>query len=51
MVIKGKSRDTAWHAIVDREWQARRARLDTWLDPGNFDDAGRQIRSLSSMPL
>lgn len=51
MVIKGKSRDTAWYAIIDHEWPARRARLDAWLDPGNFDAAGQQIRSLSSMPL
>lgn len=43
---KGRSRDTAWYAIVDREWpELRRAFVD-FLSPTNFDDDGIQRRSL-----
>jgi RimJ/RimL family protein N-acetyltransferase len=51
MVIKGKNRDTAWFSILDHEWPARRARMDAWLGPENFDGDGRQLRSLSATPL
>lgn len=46
-VYKGRNRDTAWYSIVDGEWPARRAAFEAWLDPGNFDEAGRQRRRLS----
>lgn len=51
MWVKGQNRDTAWYAILDHEWPARRARLDRWLDPGNFDADGRQQSRLSDMPI
>lgn len=47
-VVKGRNRDTAWYAIIDTDWPAVRAAFIAWLDPGNFDDAGCQIRSLES---
>ena len=46
-VYKSRNRDTAWYAIVDRDWPALKARYERWLDPANFDAAGRQRRSLS----
>lgn len=46
--IKGANYDTAVHAILDHEWPALARRLDAWLDPANFDAAGRQIRALSA---
>lgn len=46
LIYKGRNRDTAWFAITDREWPAVRVRLERWLDPGNFDDEGRQRRAL-----
>ena len=49
-VVKGRNRDTAWYAMLDREWPARKARLAAWLDPSNFDAAGRQRRALSAFP-
>ena len=49
IVYKGRSRDTAWYSIVDAEWPALRAAYDQWLDPGNFDDEGRQRRRLSEL--
>jgi RimJ/RimL family protein N-acetyltransferase len=47
MVVKGKSRDTAWYAITDEEWPAIRVVFERWLDPGNFDSDGRQKRPMS----
>jgi RimJ/RimL family protein N-acetyltransferase len=47
MVVKGFNRDTAWYAMLDREWPARKRAFETWLAPENFDEAGRQRRSLS----
>lgn len=46
MVIKGRNRDTAWFAMMDHEWPARRRAFETWLAADNFDESGRQRRSL-----
>jgi RimJ/RimL family protein N-acetyltransferase len=46
LVVKGRNRDTAWYAIIDRDWPAIRAGFMAWLDPANFDDSDHQIRSL-----
>jgi RimJ/RimL family protein N-acetyltransferase len=51
MIIKGRNRDTAWFAILDGEWPARRARLERWLRPSNFDSQGQQKTSLAKMAL
>lgn len=49
MIVKGRNRDTAWYAIMDHEWPAVRAALDSWLAPANFDEQGRQRRSLTDL--
>lgn len=49
MVVKGRSRDTAWFAMLDGEWPAVKAGFEAWLDPRNFDAEGRQRRSLKSI--
>jgi len=46
MIVKGRSRDTAWFSMLDNEWPARRAAFEQWLDPANFDGEGRQKRRL-----
>ncbi|HYW60533.1 MAG TPA: GNAT family protein, partial [Xanthobacteraceae bacterium] len=46
MITKGRSRDTAWLAMLDSEWPARRAAFERWLAPENFDAEGRQKTSL-----
>jgi RimJ/RimL family protein N-acetyltransferase len=46
MVIKDRSRDTAWFSMLDSEWPARKKAFELWLDPGNFDANGEQRRSL-----
>ncbi|HEX6113634.1 MAG TPA: GNAT family protein [Geminicoccaceae bacterium] len=48
MVVKGRNRDTAWFATLDREWPEVRAAFERWLAPENFDSAGRQRRSLAA---
>jgi RimJ/RimL family protein N-acetyltransferase len=48
-IVKGRSRDTAWFAVIDGEWPALRAAFERWLDPANFDEAGRQRTSLSQL--
>lgn len=49
VVNKGRRRDTAWYSVIVEDWPGVKARLDAWLDPGNFDQAGRQITALSAM--
>jgi RimJ/RimL family protein N-acetyltransferase len=49
MVVKGRSRDTAWFAITDGEWPAVAAGFRAWLAPENFDADGRQRRSLREL--
>lgn len=47
MIYKGRNRNTAWYSITDGEWPRVRAALETWLDPANFDQQGRQISPLT----
>jgi RimJ/RimL family protein N-acetyltransferase len=51
IVYKGRSRDTAWYSIVDREWPLLDAEYRRWLDPANFDAAGRQRSPLAAAAL
>jgi RimJ/RimL family protein N-acetyltransferase len=46
MIVKGKNRDTAWFAIIDSEWPARKRAFEAWLAPDNFDTGGRQKKKL-----
>ena len=48
-VVKGRNRDTAWFSVLDSEWPARRDAFERWLDPANFDSAGRQRASLAAL--
>src|SRR4029079_19549698 len=43
----GRSRDTAWYSIVDREWPLLDAEFRRWLEPANFDAAGRKRSTLA----
>jgi hypothetical protein len=49
MIAKGRNRDTAWYAMLDREWPARKAAFERWLDPANFDAGGKQRRPLGEL--
>lgn len=46
-VAKGRNRDTAWYAMIDREWPALDKAFQTWLAADNFDAGGVQRESLS----
>ncbi len=48
-MYKQRNRDTAWYAIIDKDWPALRAAFRAWLDDANFDRQGRQRQSLSSL--
>jgi RimJ/RimL family protein N-acetyltransferase len=49
VVIKGRNRDTAWYAAIDREWPALEQAFARWLAPSNFDPEGRQRVALSAL--
>lgn len=48
MWVKGASRDTAWFAMIDKDWPQLRAAYERWLAPENFDAAGRQRARLDT---
>lgn len=48
-VVKGRNRDTAWFAVIDRDWPRLRAGYERWLAPDNFDADGRRRRSLAEL--
>lgn len=45
-IIKGRNRDTAWFAMLDKNWPRVRAGFEAWLKPENFDADGRQKHKL-----
>ena len=49
-IIKGRNRDTAWFAMIDKDWPRVRAGFEAWLAEGNFDGEGRQLSQLSVIP-
>lgn len=49
LIVKGRNRDTAWLAMTDSDWPQIRAAFESWLDPQNFDDTGRQRQSLRQL--
>ena len=49
MMYKGRNRDTAWYAAIDKEWPELESAFTRWLDPGNFDAEGRQRTRLADL--
>ncbi len=47
MIVKGHNRDTAWFALVDRDWPAVRTNLERWL----ADAGGRLSLTALNRPL
>ncbi|MFT5112048.1 MAG: RimJ/RimL family protein N-acetyltransferase [Parasphingorhabdus sp.] len=47
LMYKGRNRDTAWFAIIDKDWQTIKHAFECWLDPNNFSADGSQRSSLS----
>ncbi len=48
-VYKGRNRDSAWYAAIDKEWPVLEAAFEKWLAPDNFDANGRQRERLSNL--
>ena len=46
VVYKGRTRDTDWLSMIDKDWPQVKVRLEAWLDPENFDKNGRQHKNL-----
>ena len=49
VIYKGRTRDTDWLSMIDKDWPQVKARLETWLAPENFDKNGRQYKSLREL--
>lgn len=45
-VVKGRNRDTAWYALLDKDWPRVHDAFEAWLSEGNFDAGGRQKAKL-----
>lgn len=46
VIYKGRTRDTDWMSMIDKDWPKVKARFESWLHPENFDKNGQQIKSL-----
>jgi RimJ/RimL family protein N-acetyltransferase len=52
MVIKGRNRDTAWFSMLRDEWAGGiKGAMEEWLQESNFDEAGRQKKSLEELRM
>lgn len=49
LVVKGRNRDTAWFAAIDKEWPALKEAFEAWLSPSNFSSNGAQIERLGDL--
>lgn len=50
-IVRGRNRDTAWYSIVDNEWPAKKVSFEEWLNPGNFDENGKQKKGLVELRI
>ncbi|RMZ85091.1 hypothetical protein DV738_g107, partial [Chaetothyriales sp. CBS 135597] len=50
MVYKGRSRDTAWFSVIDKDWPLLKKAFEKWLEDENFDaEGGVQLRRLQDL--
>jgi RimJ/RimL family protein N-acetyltransferase len=49
VVFKGRSRDTAWYAIIEEDWPAIKSAFQAWLAPENFNEHGQQLAPLAAL--
>jgi RimJ/RimL family protein N-acetyltransferase len=45
-IVKGRNRDTAWYAMLDKDWPRIRKAFEAWLRPDNFTAEGEQKAKL-----
>lgn len=48
VVYKSRNRDTAWFAVIDKDWPALQRAFVAWLAPENFDESGVQTKKLQA---
>ena len=46
VIYKGRTRDTDWLSMIDKDWPKIKARFEVWLKSENFDEEGHQLKSL-----
>lgn len=49
LIVKGRNRDTAWFAMLDKDWAKLRPAYEAWLAAENFDHQGAQLRKLEDL--
>ena len=49
VVYKGRTRDTDWLSMIDKDWPQVKTRLEAWLVPENFDKNGQQYKNLREL--
>ncbi len=49
VIYKGRTRDTSWYSIIDKEWPMLRESFISWLSAKNFDADGRQLKTLTEI--
>ncbi|WP_119308199.1 GNAT family N-acetyltransferase [Cohaesibacter haloalkalitolerans] len=49
IIYKGRSRDTAWFSVIDKEWPLLKEAFELWLAADNFDAGNRQTRRLEDI--
>jgi len=48
-INKGRNRNTAWFAAIDKEWTALKGCFETYLSDGNFSSDGKPNLPLSEL--
>ena len=46
VIYKGRTRDTDWLSMIDKDWPRVKSRFEAWLRLDNFDENGEQLKSL-----
>ncbi len=49
LVVKGRNRDTAWFAMIDKDWPALKEAFEAWLSQKNFTQDGEQKERLGDL--
>ena len=49
MIVKELNRDTAWFAMIDKDWPTLKKAYLQWLTPENFTPDGQQIQPLAQL--
>lgn len=49
LIQNGWNRDTAYFSMIDDEWPQHKVALEQWLSESNFDESGKQIKSLGEI--